>query len=62
MPNNLRQKTAGSPEGADKTYETRGYWIETFSSDVTFTVEYEGGLVHPVTTEVVAWRPLNIKP
>ncbi len=39
-----------------------GIGLRHFSSDVTFTVEYEGGLVHPVTTEVVAWRPLNIKP
>lgn len=55
-------RLAYRPEGADKTYETRGYWTETFIGDVTFTVEYESGLVHPVTTEVVAWRPLNIKP
>ncbi|MFR1026533.1 MAG: hypothetical protein ACLSE8_09055 [Parasutterella sp.] len=47
------------PEGSDQLFKTRGYWNETFFNDVTFTLDYQDALLHPVTREVVAWRPIK---
>lgn len=49
------------PEGSNQLFKTRGYWNETFFNDVTFTLDFQDALLHPVTREVVASRPLKIK-